>query len=146
MQGSRIFGLVVIVTGLLVALVPNVILPVCEELVKTAMGTSIPMRCHYTATAEIGVGFLLAVAGALFFVYGGPFKINGVLSAMILALGVVTILIPTVLIGTCAAPDHPCNVGSKPALILLGAFTLLLGAGGVWQSWRASKSVTPPAA
>lgn len=136
MKGSRIFGIGVAITGLLVALTPNVILPVCEELVKTAMGTSIPMRCHYTATAEIGVGGLLSVAGALFFVYGGESKINGILSTMILALGVVTILIPTVLIGTCATPDHPCNLGSKPGLILLGSFTMLLGAGGIWSAWK----------
>lgn len=146
MKGFKIVGILVAVVGVLVALTPTVLLPVCQELVKTAMGAFVPMRCHYTAQAEIAVGGLLAFVGVLLFVYGDGAKINGVLNAIVFALGGVVTLIPTVLIGTCGAPDHACNVGAKPALILLGALTMLIGAGGVWQAWRAGAPPTASAA
>ena len=143
MKASKILGIVNAVCGLLVMLTPTVILPVCEDLVKTAMGTFVPMRCHYTAQGEIQVGAVLALVGGLIFVYGNKSETRGALSAVVLALGVAVILIPTVLMGVCANPDHPCNAGTKPALLLLGAVTMLLGAAGIWQAWRASSKEKP---
>lgn len=136
MKAARVLGIATVLCGLLVALVPTVILPVCQELLETKAGMFVPMRCHYTAQAEIAIGSLLVFTGALLFVFGQRFEVRGALGAVTVALGVVVILIPTVLVGTCRNPEMPCNVGTKPALILLGAATLLLGAGGVWEAWR----------
>jgi hypothetical protein len=141
MKGSKILGVVVAACGLLVALVPTVILPVCQELIETKAGTFVPMRCHYTAQAEILVGGLLAFVGAIIFAYGHKPETRGILSAVVLALGSGVVLIPTILIGTCKNPMMDCNVGAKPALILLGALTMLLGAGGIWEARR---SAQPP--
>lgn len=140
MRGSRIFGIGNAALGLLVMLTPTVILPVCEDLVKTAMGTFVPMRCHYTAQGELQVGAVLALVGGLIFVYGDRPQTRGALSAVVAALGIAVILIPTVLMGVCANPDHPCNIGTRPALILLGTITSLAGAGGILQAWRAGMS------
>ncbi|MFA5236719.1 MAG: DUF4418 family protein, partial [Methanoregula sp.] len=45
----------------------------------------------------------------------------------VIGLGVVTVLIPTVLIGVCSAANAPCRIGTLPALILLGVLTTITG-------------------
>ena len=125
------------IDGVLIALTPFV-LPACAELLKTTMGTSIPMKCHWTAQAEIAMGVLVAIVGALIFTFAKQAETRGALNAVALALGAVVILIPTVIIGTCADPSHACNIGMKPALLLLGSVTMLLGAFGLWDAWQSS--------
>ena len=46
---------------------------------------------------------------------------------MAVGLGVVVMLVPTMLIGMCAAPDHICRVATQPALLLLGGVTVIGG-------------------
>ncbi len=120
------------ISGALIALTP-VVLPVCQELLETKAGMFVPMRCHYTAQAEIAMGILVAIAGALILIFANQAETRGALNAVVLALGAVVILIPTVLLGTCKNPAMPCNIGTKPALILLGSLTMLLGAIGLWD-------------
>jgi hypothetical protein len=126
------------ICGVLIAFTPTV-LPACAELLKTTMGTSVPMKCHWTAQAEIAMGILIAIVGALIFAFATQVETRGALNAVVLALGVVVLLIPTVMIGTCGDQTHTCNIGMKPALLLLGSATLLLGAVGLWDAWRSSR-------
>jgi dipeptide/tripeptide permease len=131
--------------GVLIALTP-IVLPVCRELLETKAGTFVPMRCHYTAQAEIAMGILVTIVGALVLIFASQAETRGALNAVVITLGAVVILIPTFLIGTCKNPEMPCNVGTKPALILLGATTMLLGAIGLWDAWRSGKPATPAVA
>jgi len=146
MRVEKLLGIGNGVLGLLVALTPTVLLPVCDDVVKTAAGGTVPMRCHYTAQAEIAVGGLLVLVGALLFAFGQENKMRGVLSALALAIGVIVILIPTVLIPTCRTPTMECNIGSKPGLILEGVVILLIGAIGVWSAWKGRATPIAPAA
>jgi hypothetical protein len=134
MKPSKPLGAAAFLCGLLVILIPTAIAPVCEALVETKGGMFVPMRCHYTARTELAIGALLALAGALLFALGRERRAGLALSTLVAALGVVTILVPTVLIGTCGNPTMECNVATRPALVLLGAGILLLGAFGVWQA------------
>jgi len=43
-------------------------------------------------------------------------------------IGVFVILFPTVITGMCKLADHPCNILTKPMLILLGIAALIVSA------------------
>jgi hypothetical protein len=85
----------------------------------TADGRSVPMKCHWTAIAEIGLAIPLALVGILNFTSKRKETLRS-LNLISLALGALVILFPTVLIGVCANPDMPCNMIEKPTLILSG--------------------------
>ncbi len=135
MKKSTLLGSLSALSGLLVILVPTVILPVCEGMVEAKMGKLIPMRCFWTARAEVAVGGLLLLTGLLH-AFSRSDETRRNLSGLILALGVTTILVPTLLIPTCMSPDMACNLGTKPALLLLGGITTILGAAGWWGARR----------
>ena len=65
MKPPVLFGLLLIVLGALMALVPQFVFPLCETTLETAFGGVLPMRCHWTGQAEIGVGFLQYLAGII---------------------------------------------------------------------------------
>jgi hypothetical protein len=119
-------GILMIVLALIIAIVP--IFTDClahGRSLATADGRSVPMKCHWTAIAEIGLAVPLALIG----VFNLTSKRRETFQALNLtgsALGVLVILFPTVLIGVCASAMMPCNMVEKPALILSGI--LVIGA------------------
>lgn len=120
MRLSVLFASALLVLGVIIVLTPWYILPVCEVYgmyMKTAAGTSIPMVCGWTARAEIGA--VLLASGKR----KETQRAVGVVGAI---LGVLTIMFPTYLIGMCANPQHPCNIGTKPGLVLLGVLTIII--------------------
>ena len=145
MKFPKLVALLEAACGVLVAATPFV-LPVCTGLLQTTTGKNVPMRCYYTGQTEIAVGGLIVLAGMLAFAFGKRAETRGALNALVLALGAVVILLPTVILGTCASPDMACNIGTKPALILLGSATMLLGFVGVWEAWRSSQGPSAVAA
>lgn len=132
---------ILILLGILVAVTPWYIFPVCEvkgtsddsmadmkmgsdSSMATSPGTH--MKCWYTAEAETGVGALIILMGILLIVLPSRIseKVTGILSVI---LGIVTISIPTFVIGVCNSPSAPCRIGTLPALILLGFLTVIAG-------------------
>jgi hypothetical protein len=59
------------------------------------------------------------------------------LSVMGLVLGIVAILLPVNLIGTCASPTEICNTTMKPALTILGSLTIVSSLGAMVLSRKA---------
>ncbi len=118
-------GIVVAVLGLLIVITP-VVLPVCEGLLELVNGKQIPMRCHWTARAEMIFGVLLIALGLMiaFLKEAGE---RQRLHHQVALLGLVTVLTPLFIIPTCMNPDMSCNVGTKPALIILGGIVLIMG-------------------
>ncbi|MBC8503286.1 MAG: DUF4418 family protein [Chloroflexi bacterium] len=118
-------GIIIAVLGLLIVLTP-VVLPVCEGLLELVNGKKIPMRCHWTARAEMIFGALIVVVGLMiaFLKKAGE---RQRLHHQVALLGLVTILTPLFIIPTCMNPDMSCNVGTKPALIILGGIVLVMG-------------------
>jgi ABC-type transport system involved in cytochrome c biogenesis permease subunit len=138
---STILAGILILLGVLVVLTPWYIFPVCEIAEKSgttqmetgsdnAMSMNINpgshMKCWYTAEAETGVGVLLILTGVALLALPGRVsrKTAGILGGI---LGLIVILVPTILVGVCTTPDAPCRIGTLPALILLGAVTVITG-------------------
>jgi len=121
-------GLILVVLGIFIVLTPWYIFPVCEMFgiyAKTATGKLLVMPCGYTARAELGVGSMLALCGVVLFVAKSP-ETRRAIGGISTALGSLVILFPTVIIGMCSNPDHPCVTGTLPALVLLGVLTIAL--------------------
>ena len=110
--------------GLLIILTP-VLLPVCQGLLELANGNKVPMRCHWTAQAEMILGGLILIAGLIqhFMTKYDTHSLNLQMAFM----GLAVFFIPLFLIPTCTNPDMACNVGTKPALLILGGITFLTG-------------------
>lgn len=125
---SRVLGVFAVALGLIVAVVPHYVFPVCQYsgmLVQTMAGTYIPMRCYWTATAEVGLGAVIVVTGLLLFA-SRHIETRMALGFVLGALGTVVALVPTYLIGVCANPMHPCRIATQPALVLLGLVTVIV--------------------
>ena len=123
---NKTMGILMIVLALAIAIVP--LFTDClanGRSLKTVDGKSVPMKCHWTAIAEIGMAVPLALVGVfnLTSKRKETFRNLNLLSAV---LGVFVILFPTVLIGVCANPMMSCNMIMRPTLILAG--TLVIGA------------------
>jgi vacuolar-type H+-ATPase subunit I/STV1 len=103
-------------------------------------GKNIPMKCLWTARAEIGLGILLLAVGVLLFISRKLETIRS-LSILALILGILIILLPTVLIGVCGNPEMPCAAVMKPTLLLIGIITGVLGiATAGWSFTRKSQT------
>lgn len=128
----RIIGVILIVLGLIAAVVPQ--FTDCQSqgrAIELANGKTIPMKCHWTAEAELAVAVpLIAVGGMMWFSKRKETQI--VLSILGIILGVFIVLIPTYLIGVCSSFEMICNSLMKPTLILMGtvaAIASLVGLG-----------------
>jgi hypothetical protein len=119
-------GILMIVLALIIAIVP--LFTDClasGRTLTTADGRSVPMKCHWTAIAEIGLAVPLALIG-VFNLRGKRKETFQSLNTIGAALGLLVILFPTALIGVCANAAMPCNMVEKPVLILSGL--LVIGA------------------
>lgn len=84
------------------------------------------MKCFWSARAEIMTGVPLIILGVLllFSRRKETIRVIGILTAV---FGVLTILIPTTFIGTCANTAMVCNTEMKPTLLVAGGITVALG-------------------
>jgi hypothetical protein len=128
-------GALLVLLGILIILTPWIIFPVCEVHDSYAIlqsGAKIPMTCGWSARAELGIGALVAIAGALLILRSTP-ETRQTVGIFALALGALTILTPTFLIGMCKMAEHPCRVLTLPALEILGIIVILVGGYLVWK-------------
>ena len=84
------------------------------------------MKCLWTARAGIGAAIPLFAAGALLF-FSRRREPRRALAVVITLLGLVIILLPIALIGTCASSDAVCNTTMSPAMLLTGGLVVALG-------------------
>jgi hypothetical protein len=90
----------------------------------TSTGKEIPMKCHWTGLAEIGVGVPLLAVGAMMTV--NRRRSNGMnLGFMGILLGGLAIAFPAFIIGVCATPTMICHTLMKPALMTLGSVAVV---------------------
>jgi len=130
----KIIAIVVMVLGLITIFIPP--LYTCDSqgnAIHLAGGKSIPMKCLWTARAEIGLGILLLVVGIFLFI-SSKLESRRFLSILTLILGILIILLPIAFVGVCINPEMPCVVVMKPTLLLIGLVTGAFGiAGIVWN-------------
>lgn len=84
------------------------------------------MRCLWSARAEIVAGLPLVALGALL-LFARRRETIRVIGVMTTLLGVLTILIPTTVVGTCLNPAMVCNTQMKPTLLVSGGIMVALG-------------------
>ena len=128
------------VLGILLVVSPWTIAPVCEVggmYAKLANGKTLPMPCGWTARAEIGVGALTIFAGALL-AFAQSAETKRMIGLFGVAIGVIAILFPLYITGMCAMPDHPCNLLTKPVLVILGVAVLAVSC---WVIYDAQKNM-----
>ena len=90
-------------------------------------GKSLPMKCHWTARAEIALAVPLLLSGVSLLLSRRK-ESSRQQAAMTMALGLFVVLLPTVLIGVCAKADMVCHALMKPMLTLAGILVVALGA------------------
>ncbi len=134
---KKITGALIIVLALAIGIVPLFTDCLSQgKALTTTSGAVVPMKCHWTSIAEIGVAIPLAVVGVLY-MFSKRKETNGVLGVFGVTLGALAIAFPTVLIGVCSNPMMLCNMVEKPALILGGGLAIL-ASGWVLVNWRRS--------
>ena len=114
-------GISQIVLGILIAIAPQTFAHVCA--VKET-----PMACHYTAQAALGIVGLLVSDQTR----AGLDLANAV-------LGVLTIAVPTVLIGVCKGAMMRCHMVTLPTLIVLGVLLAVLAAIAAYLDLKPAK-------
>lgn len=120
MKNKYVVGALLLVLGLLIAIGPQKIFPVCE------FNPEKPMKCNWMGKAEIGVGAAIALIGVLQMVMDHA-KVRMGLSMAAVPMGLVTLLLPTKLIGVCMNQHMRCVTLTRPALLMLGIATILVG-------------------
>ena len=115
---NKILAVITAVLGLLAAIGPRTIFPVCSA-------AEMKMKCYYTANVEIAVGIIAALVGIAIILIDKN-KVKLALSAVQAILGLVIILIPTAIIGVCGSPMMHCVSSTKPALIVIGALDIVI--------------------
>ncbi len=119
----KIIAALLIISGLATIFIPSFYSCAAHgRSIQLPGGKSIPMKCLWTARAEIGPGILLLAVGGLLFA-SRKLESRRFLSVLSLILGILIILLPTFLIGVCTSPNMSCVVLMKPILLLIGALT-----------------------
>lgn len=115
---KKTVGIVSLISGALLLMIPRFILPVCEY-----AGYQ-PMHCSDTARAEYIVGALLIAAGAGTFVLrhaAAPL----IAAMMSFALSAAAAVAPDIY-GYCRSAKMPCNYGTVPAVRFVAALTAVI--------------------
>ena len=133
---NRLFGIALVVIALAIGIVPA--FTDCQSQGKsltTSTGKAVPMKCHWTGIAEIGVAAPLVVVGAMMTANRRRDNLRN-FGIMGVVLGALAIAFPTGLIGVCQTPTMLCHTVMRPALITLGSIAVVGSLGAVVLSRR----------
>jgi hypothetical protein len=123
MKKIIICGSIVIILGLLIALGPQFLFKVCAH-----KEDGYP-HCHWSAQAEIGMGFLIAALGACMIVFTDRKTHLGLLIGAFLA-SIIAFAIPNMLVGGCGMMSMQCRKIGFPALtvesVILLVFSVIM--------------------
>ena len=123
---NKVLGGLIVVLALVVGIVPYFTDCLSQgRTMTTKEGMQVPMKCHWTALAEIGVAVPLALVGVLTMTSKRKETMRSLAAFGVLA-GALVVAFPTVLIGVCADPMMYCNMIEKPTLILGGILAIAL--------------------
>jgi hypothetical protein len=122
----KYLGIVIIVLALVIGVLPQ--FTDCQSQGRSLTlenGKNVPMKCHWTAIAEIGMAVPLAAIGGML-LFSKRKETWMTLSIIGMVLGVLVILFPTILIGVCTSAMMLCNNLMKPTLILSGILVIAI--------------------
>ena len=118
MTNGIFFGSITVVLGTITSLLSFVLLPFCKPM------EDFVMRCHYTSITDGFVGIAIALVGIAYLLLP---KASKALTFAVIVLGVLTALVPTVIVGVCSHPHMHCHSISSPVLQLVGIVIALFG-------------------
>jgi hypothetical protein len=117
----KYLGIPIFALALVIGILPQ--FTECSALMKLANGMTAPMKCHWTAIAELATAIPLAALGGMFF-FGKRKETRMSLSILGGILGVFVVLFPTTLIGVCASNMMACRNLMLPALVISGGLVI----------------------
>lgn len=127
-----IISAIVFILGLLLILGPVYLFPVCQYkgmMIELKNGGLMPMKCSYTARAEIVLAVLTISIGI--FLQARQSGSRRLLYGLLLIIAILVILVPTWLIGVCMSPTMPCRAGTLPFLELIGGLLIAVSVFGL---------------
>jgi hypothetical protein len=132
---NKVLGVAIITLALAIIITPQFLN--CEaqgRILTLANGTTTPMKCLWSARAEIAAGVPVLIIGAmtLFVRRKESYRYLGLLGTI---LGVFVLLIPTALIGVCRTA-MVCNTVMRPSLMLFGSLVIVAFLTGLVLSFR----------
>ncbi|SHN87639.1 DUF4418 family protein [Desulfitobacterium chlororespirans] len=128
---AKVIGGLGAVLGLLIALTPFQLAPVCQRLLELTSGKMAHMRCHYTGQGEVFLGIIVVLV-SLIYLFNTSIPAQKALGGVLMILGCAVIILPTNLgIGVCMNPME-CHTTAK-TLYVLGGLTLIDGLVAVFQ-------------
>jgi hypothetical protein len=140
----KVAAVLIVVLALVIGIVPQ--FTDCQSqgrAMQLPNGMTAPMRCYWSATAELALAIPIAAVGLLLAFSRRRESIRN-LSILGIVLGAVAILVPAVLIGTCANPDMICNTVMRPLLILMGTLLVAISVITLIVSNRITEQPAPP--
>lgn len=133
-------AIILVVLGILLLVGPWTFAPVCEMggmFAKLANGKDLVMPCGWTARAEIGVGALTILAGLLL-AFTKSAETKRVIGFFGIGLGILSFLFPLYITKMCGMAEHPCNLVTKPVLVILGVVIIAVAC---WIIYDAQKEM-----
>ncbi len=131
----RLMGIILVIMALVIAIVPQ--FTTCEsqgKAITLANGNTVPMKCKWTARAELGTAVPLLAVGTLLTINRRRGSLSS-LSLLGIILGLIVMLIPTYLIGVCQTL-MVCHTIMKPVLLSAGGVVTAASLVGLWFSRR----------
>lgn len=117
----KYLGIALIVLALAMAIFPQYTNCSAQgRAIQLPNGATTPMKCHWTAQAEIAVAVPLLAVGAMMTLNRRK-EANQALAITGVVLGAFSMLLPTYLIGVCPTPTMVCHALMSPALVSVGA-------------------------
>jgi hypothetical protein len=122
----KVIAVLFIVLALVIGIVPQFTDCASQgKVIELPNGKTIAMQCHWSARAELALALPLLVTGVLMLANRRKQTLRS-LSIVTLTLGIVAMLVPTYLIGTCTNPDMICAMLMRPTVLLAGALTVIV--------------------
>jgi len=122
---NKFLGGVMILMALVLIVAP--VFTDCQsdgKFLTTADGRTVSMKCHWAGVAEVAAAVPLGLAGI--YALRNRRKETTRFAAIVgAASGAMAILLPTLLIGTCANAAMICNVLMRPILLASGTLAIV---------------------
>jgi len=137
----KVPGILIVLLAIAIAVVP--VFTNCAydgKMLTLANGNQVPMKCFWTAMAEIAVGIPLVAVGGLL-TFSRRKETRRSLTILGAILGVFAMLLPTVLIGVCAMPTMTCNKVLLPTMMFAGTLVIVASLGSLVYSERTPEAV-----
>ena len=135
----RVVAVILFVLALVVVIVPQFFTCGAHGFsLETAAGMMVPMKCSWTAGAEIALGIMLAIVaiGLWFFRERGArtiLSILGIVGGVLMLIMVTGVLFG---IGVCMKPVMPCVVYMRPIIYMLASLIIVDSAVGLVLSLK----------